>query len=102
MHDSFRHYSMGKPTKNQGTQRAKIKKMSLKHSVAFLLGVVGMTMFEIDGLHLHSVTTVVPRKKEVPESSCRAIAPIEILVEDSLQYDLAEPRTVVWQPMWSR
>ena len=82
--------------------RGKIFCMGFKQRLGIVLTVAGVMIFRIADLHAHSEKAAVPANKDTSMSSWRAIAPIEILVEDSLQSDLAETKSVVWQPLWSR
>jgi hypothetical protein len=76
--------------------------MGFKQRLGIVLGLASVMIFRVADLHAHSEKAAVRANKDTPMSSCRAIAPIEILVEDSLQSDLAETEAVVWQPLWSR
>lgn len=66
------------------------------------IAVAGLVAFRINDLHSHSKEAALPASEDLAMSSCRAVAPIEVLVEDSLQCDLVDPKAVVWQPLWSR
>jgi len=66
------------------------------------IAAAGLVALRISDLHSHSKESALPPSKDLAISCCRAVAPIEVLVEDSLQCDLIAPKAVVWQPLWSR
>jgi hypothetical protein len=76
--------------------------MRFKQYVGIVLAAANAATLKIGDLHSHSEAAAVLTNKDTPKISCRAVAPIEIWVEDSLQYELVKPRTLVSQPMWSR
>jgi len=76
--------------------------MRFKQCVGLLLAITNAMNLKVGDLHLHSKTVAAPINKDIPEFTYHAVAPIEVWVEDSLQYELAKPKSLVWQPMWSR